>query len=156
MPPNPIPAKFIKQQIDLVRGWIGRNIDVFTPIRSACTLCTPSGFYDPLNDTTFYNACPVCQGNYYLNTSKKTTVLARVHWTGNEAITATPGGKYFVGNAWAIVDPSYRALMESAQSEGGRVVVDGNDMQITKINPWGVPEQNRLRIILVNMGERPA
>lgn len=156
MPPNPVSAKFIKQQIDLVRDWIGRNIDVYTPTHSACTLCTPSGYYDSLNDTTFYSTCPVCQGHYWLDTTTKTTVLARVHWTGDEAITATPGGKYYVGDAWVVVDPSYRHLMEAAQSEAGKVTVDGNEMQIVKINPWGVPEQNRLRVVLKNMGERPS
>jgi hypothetical protein len=82
-------------------------------------------------------------------------VLARVHWTNDEAIDTTPGGKYFVGDATATFDPSYRELAENTQVEEGKVVVDGHDMQIIKIIPLGAPEPNRYRVVLKNKGERP-
>jgi len=61
-----------------------------------------------------------------------------------------------MGDATVTVDPSYRLIAEAAQNETGRVEVDGHDMQITKIIPLGAPEPNRYRVVLKNMGERPA
>lgn len=148
--------EWIKRQIDSARESIGRNISIFTAERTACTLCTPSGYYNASLDQTVYFNCPVCSGRYWLTTETETVVLARVHWTNDEAIDTTPGGKYFVGDATATVDPSYRTLAESAQDENGRVVVDGHNMQIIKIIPVGSPEPNRYRIVLKNQGERPA
>jgi hypothetical protein len=146
---------FIKDVIDRARQEIGRDVTVHTPISSACPLCVASGYYDLVGDTSFYTVCPTCQGRYWLNTTQETEVLARVHWVGNEAINATPGGKYFVGDAQVTVDPSYYNLFKSAQNEAGKVVVDGQDMQIMQIRPMGAPEINRYRIVLRGMGNRP-
>lgn len=148
-------ADFIKNQIDLSRANIGRNVDVYTPILSPCTLCQPSGYFDALGNCSFFTVCPVCVGSYWLNTVQKTEVLARVHWVSNEAITATPGGKYFLGEAWATVDPVYHDLFVQANNESGKVVVDNQDMQIIQIRPMGAPSINRIRIILKSMGDRP-
>lgn len=150
-----ISKSFIKAQIDSVREAIGRTVFIYTPGTDACTICVASGYYDPVSDHSWYVTCPQCSGNYWLPTTHVTEVLARVHWVGNEAITATPGGKYYLGDASITVDPSYTDLLESAQNDAGKVVVDNQDMQITKINPLGAPEINRVRAILKGMGNRP-
>lgn len=67
----------------------------------------------------------------------------------------TPGGKFFVGDAYAVVAPEYHSLLVQAQNPGGKVVIDGQDMQIMRINPEGVPEINRYKLILRGMGSRP-
>lgn len=145
----------LKAQIDSVRETIGRIVEIYTPSNTACVLCVASGYYDPVSDTSYYITCPVCAGSYWRESVTATEVLARIHWVSNEAITATPGGKYFLGDAQITVDPSYRTLLESAQNEAGKVVVDGQAMQIIRINPMGAPEINRVRAILKGMGNRP-
>lgn len=151
-----MPLDFIKQDIDFVRGVIGRNVTVYSPKTSACLICVASGYYDPMSDTSWNVVCPQCNGAYWLASVDATEILARVHWVSNEGITATPGGKYFLGDAQITVDPCYKELLESAQNESGKVVVDGQDMQILRINPMGVPEINRVRAILRSMGGRPS
>lgn len=146
---------FIKVQIDSVRQTIGRTVTVYTQHLSACTLCAASGYLDTFSNTSWYVTCPICSGSYWLNTATATEVLARVHWVSNEGITATPGGKYYLGDAQITVDPSYTELLEAAQNQAGKVVVDGQDFQILKINPLGAPEINRVRAILKGMGDRP-
>ena len=148
--------EWIKRQIDSARDSIGRNVTFYTTDRTACSLCLASGYYNATLDATFYSNCPICSGAYYTDVVSSHTILARVHWTNDEAATATPGGKYFMGDATVTVDPSYRLIAEAAQNETGRVEVDGHDMQITKIIPLGAPEPNRYRVVLKNMGERPA
>lgn len=148
--------EWIKRQIDSARISIGRDVTFYTTDKAACSLCLASGFYNSLADTTFYFNCPVCSGNYWIPTVSGHVVLARVHWTNDEAVTASPGGKYFLGDATVTVDPSYRTLAEETQSLDGKVVVDNHDMQIIKIIPLGAPEPNRYRVVLKNSGERPA
>ena len=151
-----INREWVKRQIDSTRESIGRNVSFFTATRTACTLCAPSGYYNSAMDSTIYFNCPVCSGTYWLNSLAETVVLARVHWTNDEAIDTTPGGKFFIGDATVTVDPSYRVLAEDTQNESGKVVVDGHDMQIIKIIPLGAPEPNRYRVVLKNQGERPS
>lgn len=146
---------FIKETIDSAREQIGRNISVFTPDRQPCTICLPSGYYDSLSDDSTYIKCPVCRGAYWLNVTTEHIILARVHWTTNEAVNMTPGGKFFVGDAYAVVDPQYHSVIQAAQSERGKVIVDGQEMQIMRINPEGAPEVNRYKVILRSKGGRP-
>jgi hypothetical protein len=152
----PISAESLKAKIDAFREEIGRNITFYVSSLEPCTLCLPSGYYDATNDTTTYFTCPVCDGQYYLPTKTETEVLARVHWVSDQAVTATPGGKYYVGDCNVHIDPTYRTLAESAQSNTGGVIVDGHDMQIQKIIPQGAPSINRTRVILTNKGSRPS
>jgi hypothetical protein len=84
---------FIKAQIDGVRARIGRNVTVYTPSTIACTICVASGYLDTISNTSWYTTCPECRGSYWHTALTGTEILARVHWTSNEAITATPGGK---------------------------------------------------------------
>lgn len=146
---------YVKAAIDSVRGAIGRTITVYTPKQSACLECVASGYYDVLSDTSWNITCPQCNGAYWISSTDATEIPARVHWVTNEGIQATPGGKYFVGDAWATIDPCYIELARAAQNEAGRVDIDGQKMQIDKILPMGAPEINRVRLILKGMGGRP-
>lgn len=149
--------EFLKQQIDSVREAIGRNVIFYTTTSSACPVCVASGgLYDSLNDNSFYINCPTCQGAYWIKTLVENEILARVHWVNDEAVTATPGGKYFLGEATVTIDTKYLSIAEQTQTESGKVVVDSHDMQITKIIPMGAPGINRYRVVLKNTGDRPA
>lgn len=150
-----VDPQFIQDRIDEVRGYIGRTVTFKVPGTTACTLCVASGYYDTVNDTTTYFTCPVCAGQYYMPTTVDTDVLARVHWTNDEAVTATPGGKFFVGDASIHVNPEFLSLAESTESERGTILVDGHTMTITKIIPQGAPTINRYRLILKGDGHRP-
>jgi hypothetical protein len=125
------------------------------PIMAACSLCTASGYYDSLNDTTIYFTCPICSGQYYLATTEDTEVEARIHWSVDEQVTATPGGRYYIEDAYAHVEPQYLPLIEATQNEQGTVTVDGRTMKITKVIPQGAPTINRYRLILKGTGGRP-
>lgn len=150
-----VSSGMIKNQIDAVRGAIGRTISVYSPKTTECLECVASGYYDPMTDSSWNIMCPQCNGTFWLAKVDKTDINARVHWVSNEGITATPGGKYFLGDAHITVDPCHTELLESAQNDAGKVVVDGQDMQIVRINPMGAPTINRVRAVLRGMGARP-
>lgn len=145
---------YVKSKIDLVRRQIGRNVTFYTSKSSICTDCVASGFYNPATDTSFNFVCPLCKGSAYTNSVEPTEVLARVHWAGDERITATPGGKYYVGECTLTIDPSYHELAQDAQKDAGKVVVDGRDMFITGIDPLGAPEINRIRLRCISAGTK--
>ncbi len=150
-----IDKDFLKAQIDFMRDEIGRTVTIYTTSLGACTICSASGFLDTTSDTSWFITCPECRGSYWIPTDVPTEILARVHWVSNEGVTVTPGGKYYLGDAHITVDPSYRELLEQAQTDLGKVLVDGQEMKITRINPLGAPEINRVRAILTSTGRRP-
>lgn len=149
-------AAWMKSKIDEVREAIGRNVTFYTSTNAVCPLCAASGYLDPLSGQSYYYQCPTCTGSGYTETVEATIVLARVHWNNDELRTATPGGKYYVGEATLGIDIPYLSLAERTQNEAGKVVVDGHDMQISKILPVGAPIINRYRVVLKNMGDRPS
>jgi len=149
-----INADYIKQQIDAVRNEIGREVSIYTPIKSACVRCTASGFYDSLTDHSIFFTCPECKGTFWKDALEETVILARVHWTSNEAINVTAGGKYYSGDSYIHVDPSYHSLLKTAM-DGGKVIIDSQEMSIIKINPMGTPHINRYKAILKGNGSSP-
>ena len=150
-----VDADWVQGRIDEVREEIGRTIVFHKPIITPCPLCTASGYYDALNDTTLYFTCPTCDGQFYMPTTEDIEVLARIHWTVDEQITATPGGKYYIEDCYAHVNPEYLSTIEATQSEKGSVTVDGRTMSIQKVIPQGAPTINRYRLILRGTGGRP-
>lgn len=154
MPFPNVDIDHIRQQIDNGRGQIGRDVSIYVPVRSACVQCTVSGFYDTLSDHSTFFTCPECRGTFWKNEMNENIVNARVHWTSNEAIDVTPGGKYFSGDAYIHVEPEYHQLLQDCQN-GGKVVVDGQEMSIIKINPQGTPVINRYKAILRGRGNSP-
>lgn len=149
--------EFIKAQIDGVRARIGRDVRVYYASTDPCTICVASGYLDPISNTSWYTTCPECQGAYWHPTTHYEDILARVHWVSNEGITVTPGGKYYLGDAHITVDPIHHEVLQLSQNSGndGKVVVDGQDFTIWRINPMGAPEINRIRAVLKGAGYRP-
>lgn len=157
MPLPHLANSFIKGQIDDVRNNIlGREVYFNRPVKSACSLCTASGYYNALTSGTYYVNCPICSGTYWISAIESNAVIARIHWVNDEAMQVTPGGKFFIGEASATIDPSYLDLAESCQNNEGSVTVDGHEMEIVRIMPMGAPEINRYRVVLRNTGDRPA
>lgn len=147
---------WIKRQIDSARQSIGRYVTFYVPTRTACSLCVASGWYDTQNDTTYYTTCPICQGGYWITGYDEHEILGRIHWVSDEAITATPGGKYYIGEATVTIENKYLSIAQAAQTDKGKVIVDNHEMTITKIIPYGAPEITRYRVILRNAGEKPS
>lgn len=141
----------IRSQIDNAREQIGRDVSIYTPVRLACVQCTVSGFYDSITDHSVFFTCPECKGTFWKREFEETVINARVHWTSNEGIQVTPGGKFFSGDAYIHVVPEYHELLQACEN-GGKVVIDGTEMSIIRINPQGTPEINRYRAILRGRG----
>lgn len=138
----PINAEAIKAKIDNVRSLLGRDVTFYTPIAGQNPDFTASGYYDPMMYTG------------YKPTLETTTVLARIHWTTDERITATPGGKFFAGDCVLTIDPTYEELAQRAMLDASKVVVDGRDVNVIGIDPKGAPEVNRIRLVCKAVGSK--
>lgn len=148
----PLTSDYIKSRIDTVREQIGRDVTFYTLKSDLCEDCVASGFYDPKTDSSWNFVCPICKGSGWTSSVDATTVQARVHWSGDERITMTPGGRYYYADCQVTVDPQYHELAQKAMKDSGKVVVDNREMQITAINPMGAPTINRIRVVCKGMG----
>jgi hypothetical protein len=133
-----VTGEYIQSLIDEVREDIGRIVTFYVPNPQP----TYTDLYNPITDT---------RSKVTYTTHE---ILARVHWTSDEAITASPGGKYYIGQCYIHINPDYLEIAKSTQVDGGKVVVDGNDMTISKIIPQGVITINRYRLILEAFGDK--
>ena len=130
-----------------------RDIFLYTNVKTACSLCLASGSYDAVKDASFKITCPECGGKYWVLTFIPNAIPARIHWTDDEMIQATPGGKFYVGDAFAKINAEYLPLAQACQeSTQGKVVVYNHDMTITKIVPMGAFDQNQYKLILKTIG----
>ena len=127
---------------------LARDIYIYTTTKVACSLCTTSGSYDSIKDASYKVTCAECRGKFWVPTNVANVVPARVHWTNDEMVQATPGGKYYVGDATAKIGSEYHDLATECLTKEGRVVIDGQDMSITKIVPLGAFEAHQYRLIL--------
>lgn len=144
----------IKHEIDSFRGDIGRDILVYTPTQHACSICTSGGYFDTFTNKSVFIKCPECRGEFWRDDFDENTILARVHWTTNEAMNMTPGGRYFTGDAYAVIDPEFHTIVQGAQADG-YLMIDGQRMNISKISPEGAQSINRYKLILKGAGNRP-
>jgi len=140
---------------DTILPGIQRIIYLYTTSKSACPTCLAATDYDSVNDCSFNPKCAICKGAYWVLTEVANAVPARIRWTNDQNITATPGGKYYVGDATAKIGLKYYDLAMSCQTFTGHVLVDGHDMTISKIVPVGTPIITQYHLVLKNMGNSP-
>lgn len=150
-----VDSALIRETISQFRQQIGRMVTFAVPDKTQCPVCISGGFIDTNTGNSWNFNCPTCKGSGWVNTMKETQVLARIHWTHDEALSITPGGKYFVGDCRFHIDPDDYPTATAAHTEDGRVYVDGHEMTITKILPEGTPTINRVMVICANAGSKP-
>jgi hypothetical protein len=145
---------WIKQVETVKLGEISRDITLYTNSKAACPVCSEANDYDATADASYNIVCAVCKGAYWVITQVANLVPARVHWTNDEFVTATPGGKYYVGEVHAKIDAAYLSLAQACQSFDSRVTVDGQEMTISRIVPLGTIEILQYQLILKGAGSK--
>lgn len=151
----PLSGDYIKARIDDARALIGRDVTFYTLKSDKCEDCVASGFYDPATDTSWNFVCPVCKGTGWSDSVDATSVLARVHWSGDERMAMSPGGKYYYGDCQLTIDPEYHGLAQQAMKDSGAILVDGRKVNVIAINSMGAPTVNRIRLICKATGLQP-
>ena len=131
-----------KQIIDAIRTAIGRDIIAEVITVSGCSVCS----LDPVTNTSVDSFCPVCSGLYWIETISGATILAHVNQKPLDNLQWVTGGKYFEGDATVQVE--YNAVNLDLIERSKYFIVDGKRFEKDKIELRGVPNVNRIILIL--------
>jgi len=134
-----------KDTIDDIRDAIGRTI-IFNQWLSDVP-CTVSGCsLDPVTNVSTNSFCPVCGGLYWQTAVTGASVTAHVRWKSMDKQTRYSAGDVFEGECRVQLEyiPANITIINASET----VQVDGKLMSIDKRIYKGVPELNRIVLIL--------
>lgn len=135
-----------KDTIDSIRNAIGRTV-TFKRItgQSGCSVsgCT----LDPVTGASTNSFCPTCSGEYWIDQIERTPITAHVRWQKGQRAVAYPGGTVFEGDCRLQIE--YSDTNATIVNESEKVIVDSKLMSIDETMMKGVPEVNRL-VLIVN------
>lgn len=143
LPPFPSNTReIIEQMINMD----GREVTFGVIVsQSGCYSCS----LDPISNTSTDSFCPVCSGEYWINTYSGWDVTAHVTWGRSEDRDWQTGG--MVDNGECSVKFMHTAEAEAIVHSAKYVIVDDREMDIQRIILRGVPEINR---VIVNLKEK--
>ena len=134
-----------KETIDDIRDAIGRTITFNILVsQSGCPVVGCN--LDPVTNTSTNSFCPTCGSKYWIDTITGSEVTAHVRWKSMDKDTRYPGGSLFEGECRAQIE--YSAANITIINNTKTVEVDGKLMSIEKPIYKGVPELNRIVLIL--------
>lgn len=133
-----------RQIIDEMRTTIGRDVTFYVRVSGiACTVCT----LDPVTNLSTDSFCPGCDGNYWTDTISGWTCSAHVRWSRAGQPLWVPGGIIEEGDCRVTIAHSGNALYNAQHSE--YVEVDGVDLYVKNVKLRGVPQPNRITVVLL-------
>lgn len=132
-----------KDIIDDIRDAIGRTITFNQYVtRSGCPDCT----LDPVTNTSTNSFCTTCGGDYWINVYTGAEVTAHVRWKSMDDAVRWAAGDVFEGECKAQLE--YTDANVTIVNASDTVEVDGKLMSIDRRIYKGVPELNRIVLIL--------
>ena len=134
-----------KEVINDIRDAIGRTITFNTLVsQSGCPVVGCN--LDPVTNTSTNSFCPTCGSKYWINTYVDSEVTAHVRWKSMDADLWHTGGITWRGDCRAQIE--YSAANITILDNSETVQVDGKLMSIEEKIYKGVPELNRIVLIL--------
>ena len=133
-----------KDIIDSIRVAIGRDV-TFNYIESTipCSACS----LDPVSDTSDNAFCPVCSGEYWIDTISGYTTLALVTWSPSDRPQWETGGTLSQGDC--LIQVELTDTIEEILLKTETVVVDSRTLEIKKQMRRGVKALNRILLSLI-------
>ena len=121
----------------------GRQVTFYVvESQSECPICN----LDPITQTSTDSFCPVCSGEYWINHYSGWDVTAHVTWGTSENRDWRTGG--MIDNGEVSVKFMYSGIYEELVHSSQYVVVDDREMDIKRILLRGIPEVNRIIVVL--------
>lgn len=142
------PAAQTIEVTDAIRQQIGRDITIYYTV-SGIPCSNPNDSLDPITNLSTNQFCPICGGNYWIQTVSGYVVQAHVTYGGMDLPVWTQAGRIYDGDVTVQFKYTESGIYAIDHSE--YIVVDGTEyIKKTKMLR-GVPEPNR---ILVSLLER--
>lgn len=143
----PFPSN-TKEQIRQMIDYDGRQVTFYVVESvSGCYLCD----LDPISQTSTDSYCPICSGQYWIETYSGWDVTAHVTWGKHDSKQWETGG--MIDNGDCTVKFIFSGWMQDIIDDTKYVIVDDREMNIVNVILRGVPEINR---VLVNLKEKEA
>ncbi len=90
---------------DSIRDAIGQDATfVFEGDVIECSLCSASGLYDPINETSLDSWCPTCSGAYFLPTDVEVDIKSHVRWNYGDQKDMDSAGYIPLGDCSITID----------------------------------------------------
>jgi len=139
-PAKPQRDDFLDQTLNV----IGRTVDIYYVVsESGCSICG----LDPVSNTSTDAFCPVCSGEYWIETLGVTSPSGHVTWKYSENLSWYSAGQQVTGDC--LVRLNYTSDTVAALDKVRYFVVDNRVMQVDKVNLRGAPEVNRILVTLM-------
>ena len=128
--------------IDAIRNEIGREVLFEYTTYSGCSICT----LDPVTNTSTDSFCISCSGLYWIPIITQIPVSGVVIWGTADNLNYQVGGKLFEGDCTVQIKlTNYnKNLLENTNY----FIVDGKRMYKDKVIYRGVPQLNRIIIVM--------
>jgi hypothetical protein len=128
---------------DEIREKIQRAITINVKVEGTpCPVCE----LDPITNTSSDSFCTTCSGVYWLNTTSGYSTYGHVRWMGADRPLYTEGGVIDDGDC--IVTIKYTSTVLTYVQNSESFIIDGRDLYLEKYILRGVPNVDRIRIIL--------
>lgn len=138
----PFPAN-TRQYVEAIINQIARDVTFYiVDTLSGCSLCS----LDPISNTSTDSFCPLCSGEYWIPTYSGATMSGYVKWGQSEHKDWETGGK--IDNGDCIITVLHTAERESIIYSSEYVIVDDREMNFKDIILRGVPQINRILVVL--------
>jgi hypothetical protein len=142
------PEAQINSDIHAIRNAIGRLITInVTTSGIGCSNCS----LDPITNTSTDSICPVCFGQYWLNTVSGFSVSGHVRWYSAETPQLLQGGKLPDGDCKVTI--AYTAENLNAVENAADFLVDGKRTTLKYYRIKGAKQPNRISITLLEEGK---
>lgn len=132
--------------IDAIRNTIGRDITIYSTV-SGIPCPNPNDSLDPVTGLSTNQFCPICSGNYWINTTSGLTLKAHVITKGVDTPNWQSGGIVLEGDA--AVQIKYTVANFNAINTSKYIEVDGREYIKKDLSLRGVPDINRIVVTLV-------
>lgn len=125
--------------IDDIRELIGRTVTFHTLIStSGCSICV----LDPVSQTSTDSFCPICSGEYWINTYSGVLKTAHITWGNADLLDWRTGGQLFEGDCRVQIklEDTTLDMLDNAEY----IVVDDKKVEVKSKILRGVPTLNRV------------
>jgi hypothetical protein len=132
-----------REQIEEIAGMIWRQVTFY--VVDSLTQC-PACSLDPITNTSTDSFCVVCSGEYWIPTYSGVTLSGHVTWGASENRAWETGGMLDFGEG--TVKVMHTQEIENIIHSSQFVMVDEREMDIKNILLRGVPQINRIIVVL--------
>ena len=130
--------------IDAIRDAIGREVEFqYLAGTIPCSACS----LDPVTNTSDDAFCPVCSGEYWIETISGYTTSGVITWGPSDRPAWQMGGQMLEGDC--VVQINLDDEIEDILDKTKTVIVDSREMEIKKRQRRGVKSLNRILISLI-------